>query len=231
MDPEVAVPRADPEVVVPRADPEVAVPRILNDELETSQQVLASLGDRQLHPIKKPLKIGKSGLPWTDDAAADTASLAEAVMKRAEDERKRLLWPKKPNFRSVLAIGYRPTDSFRWHTDLAGEDGWVCSLSVGATAIFEYLPTAAPSALRRARAIAGGEEVVQVEVGSGDALLFHGGLLAHRLSSVEPEPDAEKLAGCHLDPYVRLNLQTRVYGAGLDSGLQELLKKGFEYAH
>ena len=73
--------------------------------------------------------------------------------------------------------------------------------------------------------------MVQVEVGSGDALLFHGGLLAHRLSSVEPEPDAEKLAGCHLDPYVRLNLQTRVYGAGLDSGLQELLKKGFEYAH
>ena len=40
-----------------------------------------------------------------------------------------------------------------------------------------------------------------------------------------------QLAGCHLDPYVRLNLQTRVYGAGLDSGLQELLKKGFEYAH
>ena len=59
------------------------------------------------------------------------------------------------NARQVLAIGYRPSDSFRWHTDLAGEDGWVCSLSVGATAVFEYLPTAAPSALRRARAIAG----------------------------------------------------------------------------
>ena len=105
----------------------------------------------------------------------------------------------------------------------------MCSLSVGATAIFEYIPTPSPSALRRARARAEGEEVVRVEIGSGDALLFHGGLLAHRLSAVEPQPDADQLAGCHLDPYVRLNLQVRVFGSGLDFGLQELLAKGFEY--
>lgn len=105
----------------------------------------------------------------------------------------------------------------------------MCSLSVGATAIFEYLPTAAPSALRRARAIAGGEQVVQVEIGSGDAVLFHGGLLAHRLSSVDPEPAAAQLAGCHMGPYVRLNLQVRVFGSGLDLGLQDLLARGWDY--
>ena len=169
--------------------------------------------------------------PWVDEAAADVATLAENVAKRAADEARRLLWPREPNFRSVLAIGYRPTDTFRWHTDLAGEDGWVCSLSVGATAVLEYLPTPAPSALRRARARSDGEgeEVVRVEVGSGDAILFHGGLLAHRVSSVDPTPSDAERAGCHMDPYVRLNLQVRVYGSGLDWGLQELLERGFDY--
>ena len=168
---------------------------------------------------------------WVDEAAADATALAEAVAKQAENEQRALLWPRRPNFRSVLAIGYRPTDTFRWHTDLAGEDGWVCSLSVGATSMFEYLPTAAPSALRRARARADGEGVVRIEVGSGDALLFHGGLLAHRVSTVDASPTASQLAGCHLDPYVRLNLQVRVFGTGLDFGLQELLKKGFDYVN
>lgn len=179
----------------------------------------------------KPRKEKKEKEQWVDEAAADAATLAENVAKKAAEEMRALLWPRKPNFRSVLAIGYRPTDSFRWHTDLAGEDGWVCSISVGATAVFEYLPTPSPSALRRARARAEGEEVVRVEVGSGDALLFHGGLLAHRLSAVEPQPDAAQLAGCHMEPYVRLNLQVRVFGSGLDYGLHELLERGFDYVN
>ena len=180
---------------------------------------------------KPPRKSKKIKEPWVDEAAADAATLAENVAKKEAAEMKALLWPRKPNFRSVLAIGYRPTDTFRWHTDLAGEDGWVCSISVGATAVFEYLPTPAPSALRRARAYSDGEGVVKVEVGSGDALLFHGGLLAHRLSAVEPQPDAAKLAGCHMAPYVRLNLQVRVFGADADTGLHELLERGFRYVH
>ena len=103
-------------------------------------------------------------------------------------------------------------------------------MSVGATATFEYLPTAAPSALRRARARAGGEEVVRVEVASGDALLFHGGLLAHRLSSVESAAcDAAGIEASQMLPYVRLNLQVRVYGSDDGSGLAELLQRGFQY--
>jgi alkylated DNA repair dioxygenase AlkB len=169
--------------------------------------------------------------PWVDEAATNAAALAEAAAKRSEDERNRLLWPRRPNFRSVLAIGYRPSDTFRWHTDLAGEDGWVCSISVGASAIFEYLPTVAPSALRRARARTSSEETVRLEVHSGDALLFHGGMLAHRLRSVVPSGDVAQLEGMHMDPYVRLNLQTRVYGARDDAGLRELLERGFDYVH
>ena len=94
-------------------------------------------------------------------------------------EQQMFLWPRRPNFRSVLAIGYKPCDTFRWHTDLAGEEGWVCSLSVGATSVFEYLPTAAPNAVRRVRAHQDCE-AVRIELESGDALLFNGGLLAHR---------------------------------------------------
>lgn len=107
------------------------------------------------------------GACWIDEAAADLAAMEENLAKQKAFEEKRLLWPRRPNFRSVLAIGYKPNDTFRWHTDLAGEEGWVCSLSVGATSTFEYLPTAAPSALRRARARAEGSEVVRVEIASG----------------------------------------------------------------
>ena len=61
-------------------------------------------------------------------ALALTLILTSTIWQ-AKDEERRLLWPRQPNFRSVLAIGYKPTDSFRWHTDLAGEDGWVCLIS------------------------------------------------------------------------------------------------------
>ena len=141
------------------------------------------------------------------------------------------MWPRRPNFRSVLAIGYRDTDSFRWHTDLAGEEGWVCSISVGAKAIFEYLPTAAPSALRRARAH-NAEDVVRVEIDSGDAVLFNGGLLAHRVASVDPATAAESTSSDlrnMMAPYVRFNLQVRVYGAGEHYGLHDHLANGYEY--
>lgn len=167
---------------------------------------------------------------WVDEAAADLATLAENVAKRKEEEERRLLWPRHPNFRSVLAIGYRPTDTFRWHTDLAGEEGWVCSLSVGATSYFEYLPTAAPSALRRARARAEGSEVVRVEIASGDAVLFNGGLLAHRVASVAPDScDGAMGSAEQMAPYVRLNCQVRYYGSGEGYGLHELLARGFDY--
>jgi hypothetical protein len=142
------------------------------------------------------------------------------------EEQRMFLWPRRPNFRSVLAIGYRPSDTFRWHTDLAGEEGWVCSLSVGATCIFEYLPTAAPSAVRRARA-QHDCQAVRIEIESGDAILFNGGLLAHRLVEVKQSsrhpPETEQMA-----PYVRLNCQVRVYGACADSDLDHLRARGLE---
>ena len=155
-----------------------------------------------------------------------------AIVRQAEEDNMRLQWPRRPNFRSVLAIGYRDTDSFRWHTDLAGDEGWVCSISVGAKAIFEYLPTAAPSALRRARAKAA-EDTVRVEIDSGDAVLFNGGLLPHRVASVQPvaEPGegADPALQAMMAPYVRLNLQVRVYGAGESFGLHQLLRRGYDY--
>ena len=51
--------------------------------------------------------------------------------------------PPTADFASVMGIGYHPTDSFRWHTDMAGDDGWVLSISLGAAATFEYLPRSA----------------------------------------------------------------------------------------
>jgi hypothetical protein len=168
---------------------------------------------------------------WVDEAAADLAALAENIAKQKAFEEQRLLWPRQPNFRSVLAIGYKPNDTFRWHTDLAGEEGWVCSLSVGASSTFEYLPTAAPSALRRARARAEGSEVVRVEIASGDVLLFNGGLLAHRVASVAHETHDPEMQGLaeQMAPYCRLNCQVRVYGHGDAFGLHELLARGFDY--
>ena len=167
---------------------------------------------------------------WVDEAAADVAALVANAVKRAETENRQLLWPRRPNFRSVLAIGYKAADTFRWHTDLAGEDGWVCSISCGSTATFEYIPAAAPSAMRRARALSHGDEVVRIEVASGDCLLFHGGLLAHRIAAVDHDTGDEAMRRhCHMAPYLRLNLQVRVYGAGVDQGLQDLLARGYEY--
>ena len=152
-----------------------------------------------------------------------------ALVRQAEEDSRRLLWPRRPNFRSVLAIGYRGSDSFKWHTDLAGDEGWVCSISVGAKAIFEYLPTAAPSALRRARAKAQ-EDTVRVEIDSGDAILFNGGLVPHRVAGVDAKAcEASPSLQAMMAPYVRLNLQVRVYGTSTAHGLQELLKRGYDY--
>jgi hypothetical protein len=152
-----------------------------------------------------------------------------ALVRQAEEDSRRLLWPRRPNFRSVLAIGYRGSDSFKWHTDLAGDEGWVCSISVGAKAIFEYLPTAAPSALRRARAKAQ-EDTVRVEIDSGDALLFNGGLVPHRVAGVDAKAcEASPSLQAMMAPYVRLNLQVRVYGTSTAHGLHELLKRGYDY--
>ena len=163
-----------------------------------------------------------------DDGAVSIAKIIE----QGEDEERRLRWPRRPNFRSVLAIGYKKQDAFRWHTDMAGDDGWVCSISVGSRATFEYLPLTAPSALRRARAMAD-EEVVRVEIDSGDAVLFNGGLLPHRLASVAPSADGAAAAAIQkqMAPYVRMNMQVRVYGAGDEYGLHEMLAKGYDYIH
>ena len=129
------------------------------DALGSGEGASGDDGSQPSSQAKKAKRERPEKAAWVDEAAADLQALAENVAKTKEFEERRLLWPRRPNFRSVLAIGYRSTDTFRWHTDLAGEEGWVCSLSVGATSTFEYLPTAAPSALRRARARAEGNEV------------------------------------------------------------------------
>ena len=103
----------------------------------------------------------------------------EAAARR---QRERCNFPAdRADFRSVLALGYKASDSFRWHTDMAGDEGWVFSFSLGATASFEYLPAVAPSAKRRAEARKA-VDPVRVLLGCGDCLLFHGGFLAHRVS-------------------------------------------------
>ena len=71
---------------------------------------------------------------------------AEKEQELEEERLSRCAFPAHPEFQSVLALGYRTSDTFRWHTDMAGDDGWVCSFSMGSTATFEYLPKIAPSA-------------------------------------------------------------------------------------
>ena len=56
--------------------------------------------------------------------------------------------PPTADFASVMGIGYHPTDSFRWHTDMAGDDGWVLSISLGAAATFYSSTCRAPPARR-----------------------------------------------------------------------------------
>ena len=130
------------------------------------------------------------------------------------------------DFASVLAIGYRAHDAFGWHTDLAGEDGWVCSLSLGATATFEYLPVVAVSAAARAQARKE-KKPISVEIQSGDCVLFHGGYLPHRIAGCAadlPASFAHMAAGTGI---ARLNLQVRPYGASIKHGLRGLLASGF----
>ena len=128
------------------------------------------------------------------------------------------------NFSSVLAIGYKARDSFSWHTDMAGDNGWVCSISLGASAIFEYLPQVAVSPMERAEALAK-IKPISVEVASGDCLLFHGGYLPHRIASCAAEPPpyfAHMARGCN---FVRLNLQVRPFGASEKHSFDALEKE------
>ncbi|KAL1495701.1 hypothetical protein AB1Y20_016564 [Prymnesium parvum] len=122
---------------------------------------------------------------------------------------------RSPTFHSVLAIGYRRGDAFSWHNDLAGDDGWTCSISLGAAALFEYLPRESatiPSAAQRAR-----ERQsllpVGVEVLSGDCLFFQGGHLPHRIARCADEPPAHFARMAEGTGLVRLNVQVRPYGA------------------
>ena len=56
----------------------------------------------------------------------------------------------------------------------------LCSISLGATARFEYLPAAAPSARRRC-VVQNEQPPVKVDLECGDVLLLQGGLLSHRI--------------------------------------------------
>ena len=121
----------------------------------------------------------------------------------------------------MLALGYRASDKFRWHTDMAGDDGWVCSFSLGATATFEYLPKVATSAKNRIEARSE-VEPISVEIGCGDCLLFHGGYLPHRVTHCDTTP-SEAFKRMSADPsIVRVNLQVRIWGASDAHGLARL---------
>ena len=69
--------------------------------------------------------LAGSGLLWhkITPAAACCATAATSCLRahmRQVDP-----FPVDEELSSVLAIGYRAQDSFRWHTDRAGDDGWV----------------------------------------------------------------------------------------------------------
>ena len=49
------------------------------------------------------LQVGVAGTPEIDGAYE--------LIEQAKEEERRLLWPRQPNFRSVLAIGYTPSHS------------------------------------------------------------------------------------------------------------------------
>ena len=103
----------------------------------------------------------------------------------------------------------------------AGDDGWVCSFSLGATATFEYLPKVATSAKNRVEARSE-VEPISVEIGCGDCLLFHGGYLPHRVTHCDTTP-SEAFKRMSADPsIVRVNLQVRIWGASDAHGLARL---------
>ena len=148
---------------------------------------------------------------------------AEKEQELEEERLARCAFPAHPDFQSVLALGYRTSDTFRWHTDMAGDDGWVCSFSMGSTATFEYLPKIAPSAKNRIEALSK-VEPISVHIGCGDCVLFHGGYLPHRITHCGNKPSAV-FARMNADPsVVRLNLQVRIYGASASHGLAHLTK-------
>ena len=161
-------------------------------------------------------RSGSGGAPAPPNDAEYEAELLEQRKARCK-------FPADPDFQSVLALGYQATDSFRWHTDMAGDDGWLCSISLGATATFEYLPQIAMSARDRIEAHKQ-LDPVSVQVGCGDCLLFHGGYLPHRITHCEAVPSeafARMSAG---NSIARMNLQCRVFGASAGHGLHSLLQ-------
>jgi len=134
-------------------------------------------------------------------------------------KRERCTFPSLAAFRSVLALGYRGSDRFRWHTDMAGDDGWVCSFSLGSTATLEYLPVVCTSAKFRAEAREALQPVA-VPLACGDCLLFHGGYLPHRITECaeQTSPTFARMNGGSV--HVRVNLQVRIFGASQDHGLK-----------
>jgi len=103
----------------------------------------------------------------------------------------------------------------------------LCSISLGATARFEYLPAAAPSARRRC-VVQNEQPPVKVDLECGDVLLLQGGLLPHRIVGVTREPPpffAGISAGTAL---CRVNIQVRLWGHDPSLSLGSLLEDGFQ---
>ena len=103
----------------------------------------------------------------------------------------------------------------------------LCSISLGATARFEYLPAAAPSARRRC-VVQNEQPPVKVDLECGDVLLLQGGLLPHRIVGCTREPPpffAGISAGTAL---CRVNIQVRLWGHDPSLSLGSLLEDGFQ---
>ena len=181
---------------------------------------LCACGRYHANAFATPGKAGRDRPKANAGSGGDKCKWDETYAENAC--KARCKFPDDPDFQSVLALGYQATDSFRWHTDMAGDDGWLCSISLGATATFEYLPQIAPSARDRIEARKQ-LEPVSVQVGCGDCLLFHGGYLPHRITHCEAVP-SEWFARSAGNSIARMNLQCRVFGASAGHGLHSLLQ-------
>ena len=112
---------------------------------------------------------------------------------------------------------------------MAGDHGWACSISIGATAIFEYLPrehATIPTAVERAQ-VRAQKKPIQVEISSGDCLFFHGGYLPHRIASCASEAPAHFAHMAVGTGLVRLNLQVRPFGADRRHRYSALAASGY----
>mgnify|MGYP006131266605 CR=1 FL=1 len=178
----------------------------------------AEVGGGEADRAARRARRARSGSGDAPESPNDAEYEAQLLAQR----KARCKFPDDPDFQSLLALGYQATDSFRWHTDMAGDDGWLCSISLGATATFEYLPQIAPSARDRIEARKQ-LEPVSVQVGCGDCLLFHGGYLPHRITHCEAVP-SEWFARSAGNSIARMNLQCRVFGASAGHGLHSLLQ-------